>query len=112
VLDAPTIVRCQRSLESVTIADEILALVVDLANATRNRDDVILGASPRVGLDLLHLGRARAVLRGRDHVLPDDVKVLFPHVVNHRIHLTPRAELAGVTCAQVIDETLAATKLV
>ena len=90
---------------------DILDILVRLANRTREHEGVVLGASPRVGVDLLHLSRARALLRGRDHVLPDDVKVLFPHALNHRLLLSPQAEIGGLTSDEVIRETLEATRL-
>ena len=64
------------------------------------------------GVDLLYLCRAYALIDGRDHVIPDDVKTLFFHAANHRILLSPRAELSGVTSRQIIDDALATTNLV
>lgn len=80
-----SVLAAQAEAAKVRVSDEILELVVRLANATREHDGVVLGASPRVGVDLLHLGRALALGRGRDYVVPDDLKELFPHVVNHRL---------------------------
>ncbi|MCC6910284.1 MAG: MoxR family ATPase [Phycisphaerales bacterium] len=102
----------QQIASHVTISDEILSLIVRLCAATREHRHVVLGASPRLGLDLLHLSRARALLGGRDHVLPDDVKALAVHVANHRIMLTPQAEVSGITARQVIDEAIQSTILV
>jgi MoxR-like ATPase len=68
---------------------------------------VALGASPRAALALLHAGRARALLHGRDFVLPDDIKALAPHVVAHRLLLIAEAEMEGIGAASVITEALA-----
>jgi len=110
--DADALVTAQAQLPDVRAADEILSVIVDLVRATRTHPALAMGAGPRLGIDLLHLARARAVLHGRDHVLPDDIKALFAPAANHRLVLTPRAELSGITTMTVIHETLAATRLV
>ena len=66
-----------------------------------------LGASPRAALALLHASRARALLHGRDYVLPDDVKTLAPQVLPHRLMLIAEAEMEGVSPGSVIAEALA-----
>ncbi|MGH3445284.1 MAG: AAA family ATPase, partial [Nocardioidaceae bacterium] len=73
VLDGPTLLACQAAVERVTVADEVVGYIVDLVRATRESPRVQVGASPRGSLALLKLGRARAALRGRDFVVPDDV---------------------------------------
>ncbi|MBL1217771.1 MAG: MoxR family ATPase [Planctomycetes bacterium] len=102
----------QRAVEGIVISDEILALIVRLCAKTRTYPEVVLGGSPRLGLDLLHLSRARALQHGRTHVLPDDIKALAQHVANHRIMLTPQAEVAGMTAEQIINDAITSTILV
>jgi MoxR-like ATPase len=68
---------------------------------------VRLGASPRAGLALLRAVRARAAAAGRSYAVPDDVKALAAPVLAHRLLLTPEAELAGRTGAEVVREVLA-----
>ena len=80
--------------------------IVSLMNATRNHDSVYLGASPRGSLALQRLGQARAVLDGRDFVLPDDVKVLAYPALGHRIILNAQARVKGATVQQVLAEAL------
>ena len=71
---------------------------------SREMYGINFGGGPRASLALLHLSRARAAIEGRDYVQPDDVKrILFP-VLNHRLILTPEAELENVTSAQLIAE--------
>ncbi len=106
------LIGAQQAVQHITISDEILALIVRLCGSTRTSKHVILGASPRMGLDLLHLSRAHALQHGRAHVLPDDIKSLIHHVANHRILLTPQAEIAGVTPEQILNETIQSTILV
>ncbi len=81
--------------------------VVALLARTRTDPRVELGASPRAGLMLLRAAKARALLQGRDHALPDDVQHLAASVLSHRLVLTPEA--LDVTGAQVVGDTVAAT---
>jgi MoxR-like ATPase len=111
VWDPETVLTLAAEAERVTVSDRILEHLVDLAQRTRDHEGVALGASPRVGVDVLHMARARALLDGRDHVLPDDVKALFPHAVNHRLLLTPQAEIGGLTPSEVIRNAIDETRL-
>ncbi len=97
---------------SVVVSDEIINLISRLVRVTRELDGVAYGASPRVGVDLLFLSRARAALNGRFQVIPDDIKALFQHAVNHRMILTPQAEIGGLTINRVIADALKASRLV
>jgi MoxR-like ATPase len=79
---------------------------VRVVQRTREHPDVALGASPRASLGLLHAGQARAAMSGRDYVLPDDIKDVARHVLNHRVVLRPNAELRGLTPRDVVDQVL------
>ena len=85
VTSAAEIVELQDSLASVRIDSAIVEYILDLVEATRGSDDLHLGVSPRGALALTHASQAAAVLAGRDYVIPDDVKDLFPPVCGHRI---------------------------
>src|SRR5690242_7564152 len=80
--------------------------VVALSRATRADPRVELGASPRAGLMLLRAAKARALIQGRDHALPDDVQALAQPVLAHRIMLVPEA--AGVQRAEIVADAIAA----
>ncbi|MBI2913619.1 MAG: AAA family ATPase, partial [Chloroflexi bacterium] len=80
--------------------------IVGITEATRSHDTVYLGASPRGSLALQRLGQARALLDGRDFVLPDDVKSLAYPALGHRIILNAQARVKGLTAAQVVAECL------
>ena len=95
--------------ERVHVAPTLMDWIVRLVQATRTHPAVRLGASPRASLALLRCAKARAFIHGRDMVLPDDVKELVRHVLNHRILLTPEAELDQTRVEDVIAECLAAT---
>jgi MoxR-like ATPase len=80
--------------------------ILGLTQYTRQHRRVYLGASPRAGLALLRASKALALVRGRDFVLPDDVKMLTPMVLPHRIIMTPEAELDGAHADAVVAEAL------
>jgi MoxR-like ATPase len=75
---------------------------VDLIRATRESADLETGASPRAGAMLALASRARAVLDGRDYVIPDDVKALALPALRHKVVLSPAAEIEGRRVEQVI----------
>src|SRR4051794_3623869 len=81
--------------------------VVALLRRTRADERVELGASPRAGLMLLRAAKARALVQGRDHALPDDVQALAPSVLAHRLMLVPEA--AGIERATIVTDAVSAT---
>jgi MoxR-like ATPase len=109
VLSPELIESAAEAAEQVHVAPTLLDWIVRLVQATRNHASVRLGASPRASLALLRCAKARAFIHGRDMVLPDDVKELTHHVLNHRILLSPEAELDQVRVEEVIAECMAAT---
>jgi MoxR-like ATPase len=108
VVNPDDLVHMQRLAERVHVEEDIFDYVLGLAHFTRKHRRVYLGASPRAALNLLHAAKARALLKGRDFVLPDDVKMLAPVVLAHRILMTPEAELEGAHAAGVVGEATAA----
>src|SRR5690606_13104494 len=92
----------QAAVRSVYIDRQIKRYIVDIVSATRNHDDVYLGASPRGSLALYRASQARAALAGRDHVLPDDVKALAIPTLAHRIIIGPSARIKDITAENVI----------
>jgi len=101
----------QREVRERLIRDELLAYVARLVRATRSHLRVEVGASPRAGLMLLTAAKARAALRDRGHVLPDDVNGMTKPVLRQRIVLKPGAEVDGVTTDHVLDDILARTEV-
>jgi MoxR-like ATPase len=106
VLDAGTLMDMQASLEQVTVEDSVGRYLVALTGATREHSAVMVGASPRGSLALLLLSRARAVLAGRDYVVPEDVKGVAVPALAHRITLRPEMWLRNATPAFVVTEVL------
>jgi MoxR-like ATPase len=85
--------------------------IVALAEATRSHPDLQLGVSPRGSLALLKGAQALAAIRGRDYVLPDDIKTLVPLTLAHRLILKPEAELRGHTAQTILENVLEKTPL-
>jgi MoxR-like ATPase len=106
VLEPQTILRVQQLADAVHVSDELLDYVLGLAQFTRTHRRVTLGASPRASLQLVNAAKARALVAGRDFVLPDDVKHLAPYVLAHRVMMSPDAEMEGVAAETVVKEAL------
>ena len=106
VLVPEEILRMQALVQTVHVEEEVLQYVVRLARYTREHARVFLGASPRASLALLQAARASALLGGRAHVLPDDVKRMAVPVMTHRLVLTPEAEMEGVQAETIIRQAL------
>jgi MoxR-like ATPase len=106
VLEPATILRLQELSDAVHVEDDIFDYVIALTQYTRTHRRVALGASPRAALQLVHAAKARALLGGRDFVLPDDVKHLAPHVLAHRVMLSADAELEGLGPETIVREAL------
>jgi MoxR-like ATPase len=106
VVDAQGLLAMQESVEQVTVHDDVLQYVVSLATATRQHPQVAVGASPRAELDLVQLARARALLLGRDYVIPEDVKSLAVPTMAHRISLRPEMWVRRVQAGDVLEELL------
>jgi MoxR-like ATPase len=83
--------------------------VVDLVRSTRTDQRLYLGASPRAGIALLRLSKARALSDGRDYVLPDDVQALASAVLAHRLILGPEARANGTAPQQLVREAVERT---
>ena len=106
VVDADQLLAMQDAVEQVTVHDDVLHYVVSLASATRSHPQVVVGASPRAELDLVQLSRARALLSGRDYVLPEDVKALAVPAFGHRITLRPEMWVRSMHGTDVVEQLL------
>ncbi|MFC1465324.1 MAG: AAA family ATPase [Candidatus Brachytrichaceae bacterium NZ_4S206] len=109
ITDATELVEMQELLKSVYCDRLVKQYIVQLVDATRAHPDVYLGASPRGAWTLFRTAQARAAVRGRDYVIPDDVKALAAATLGHRIIISPAARIKGVTSADILDELLRVT---
>ncbi|MAN93871.1 MAG: MoxR family ATPase [SAR202 cluster bacterium] len=96
----------QDAAKNVYVDSAVREYIVTLIDATRNHEDVSLGASPRASLGMFRAARGLAIMRDRDYVIPDDVKELAHAVLAHRLILSPSARMRGLQTAQVIDGLL------
>ena len=106
IVDAGQLLEMQEAVEQVSVHDDVLRYVVTVAAATRSHPQVVVGASPRAELDLVQLARARALLSGRDFVLPEDVKALAVPAFGHRITLRPEMWVRSLHGTDVVDQLL------
>ena len=94
---------------SIFVEESLNRYVVAVLRHTRSSPRLALGASPRAGIALLRVAKARALAEGREFVLPDDVKALAVPVLAHRVILAPEARSAGLTPAEVVQEAVDGT---
>jgi len=106
VISVESLVEAQDATKSVHVAPVVREYIVSLVEATRNHDDVFLGASPRGSLALFNSSRAWAGVRGRDFVTPDDVKLLAEPTLAHRIIVNPAARMRGIDSRQIVRDLL------
>jgi MoxR-like ATPase len=104
VVDPVTVVEMQRGVRTVRVEASVRQYVVKVARATREHNEIELGVSPRGTMALYHTSQALAALRGRDFVLPDDVKFLAPYVLTHRILISSQTRLRGRRPEQIVAE--------
>ena len=100
------LVSMQNEVENTYIKDSVVKYIVDLITATRNNEDILRGASPRATLAVTAMAKAVAQLRGRDYVLPGDVREVFIWTIAHRLILSPKAEGQGKTSEQILTEII------
>ena len=100
------IVEAREVATDVYVSDGVKEYVLDLVAATRESPDVEHGGSPRASLAFLNTTKARAAVRGREYVIPDDVKALAKSVLIHRLVLSTDATLSDVTASEVVEEIL------
>jgi len=96
-LDTADLLALRAAVRRVRVADEVRAYVVGLVRATRDDAALAMGASPRAAVALFRAAQARALVQGRDFVIPEDVKELALPVLRHRVLVTPDAEVDGTT---------------
>ena len=111
VVDGHELISLQKQIWDVNVDGTLQDYIVALAEATRNHPDLALGVSPRGSLALLKTAQALAAIRGRDYVIPDDIKTLAPLTLSHRLILKPEAELRGRTAHTVLADVLEKTPL-
>ena len=109
VMTPERLLELQRARREIHVSDALRQYVTDVVRATRSHPAVHYGASPRGALALVRAGQALAGLRGRDHVLPDDVKQLAAHVLSHRLIVKDVERLRGVEASGILQQIVEST---
>jgi MoxR-like ATPase len=93
-------------VQSIIIEPKLIEFIARIVHETRNNQALYLGASPRASLAIARSAKANAAIRGRDFVTPEDIVEMAPHVLRHRIILTPEKEMEGITADDLIGNIL------
>src|SRR5438876_2100869 len=109
VADARDAVALSEEAKAVYVEESLSRCVVALLRQTRGDTRLYLGASPRAGIALLRVAKARALADGRDYLVPDDVKAIAVSVLSHRLILGPEARSAGLGGEAIVAEALEKT---
>ncbi|MEE2686146.1 MAG: MoxR family ATPase [Planctomycetota bacterium] len=104
VISAQEVVACQKAVREVHVDEKVQQYILQIVQDTRDHEDISLGGSPRASIALMRSAQAMAALRGRDFVLPDDIKTVVKPILGHRLILKPESRLRRVTAAEIIDE--------
>ena len=94
------------SIKKIFVSEPVKKYIVDLVSQTRHNDDLYLGASPRGSIALFRTGQALAFLRGRNFVLPDDIKHMATYVLSHRVIVSPASRLRELSSSKIIEEII------
>jgi len=106
VVEAEEVLEMQAAVRRVHVAEAVRSYIVGVARATRDDPAVELGASPRATLALYRTAQALAAIRGRDYVIPDDVKYLAPYVLTHRLILSTQTRLRGRSGEEIVRDVV------
>ncbi|MBK8984895.1 MAG: MoxR family ATPase [Chloroflexi bacterium] len=107
MVEPEEILAMQTAVRQIRVETSVRHYIVNVCRATRDHDDIELGASPRATMALYRACQALAAVNGRGFVIPDDVKQMAPHVLTHRLIVNPQTRLRGRSPEQVIAEVVA-----
>lgn len=96
----------QQQIREVVVEDKLLHYISAIIQATRLNSSLFMGASPRASLAVLNCAKTVAAMGNRDFVTPDDIRYITPHILRHRVILTPEREMEGITTDEVIQDIL------
>jgi len=103
VLSGSEIAMYRETIRQIIVEPKLLEFIAKIVIETRNNPSLFLGASPRASLAIVKASKAFAAMRGRDFITPEDIIEVAPHVLRHRIILTPEKEMEGITADELID---------
>ena len=106
VVNDEELTRIQHQIRSVYISEAVLEYIVNLIEFTRKSKMLMLPAGPRGSRALYRAGKVRAAMKDRDYVTPDDIKILAPYILCHRLALSSEARLNGRSASEVVSQAL------
>jgi MoxR-like ATPase len=106
VVSPETVLQMQDEVRTVLVEDTVRNYIVNVCRATRAHEDIELGASPRATMALYRTCQARAAIEGRGFVIPDDVKIMAPYVLTHRLIVNPQTRLRGRQPGDVVSDVV------
>ena len=106
ILSATEIETYRNTIMQINVETKLLEFIAKIVNETRNNPSLYLGASPRASLNILKSAKAFGAIRGRDFITPEDIIEVTPHVLRHRIILSPEKEMESVTADELIEKII------
>ena len=106
VLSAADIEAYRSTIMQINVETKLLEFIAKIVNETRNNPSLYLGASPRASLNILKAAKSMGAIKGRDFITPEDIIEVAPHVMRHRIILSPEKEMEGITADELIEKII------
>lgn len=106
IFKAAEIAEFQSIIQNVLIEPKLIQYIANIVNSTRNNPFLFLGASPRASISILNAAKSLAAIRGRDFVIPEDIKFVTVPALKHRIVVSPEKEMEGTTADQIIQQII------
>jgi MoxR-like ATPase len=106
ILTAADIEAYRNTIMQINVEKKLLEFIAKIVNETRNNPSLYLGASPRASLNILKAAKSMGAIKGRDFITPEDIIEVAPHVLRHRIILSPEKEMEGITADELIEKMI------
>ena len=106
IADRNGLAEIRSEVDGTYVDTKIMDYTIRLSAATRTHESVLQGASPRASLAVISMAKAAAWVQGRDYVIPNDIKLIYPATVTHRLILTAEAKASGVTAQAIVSDVL------
>ena len=106
ILNASEVAKYREVVQNINIDAKLIEYIATIVHETRSNSSLYLGASTRASLAILKSAKATAALSGRDFVIPEDIQKMAPHILRHRIMLTPEKEMEGISTDELIENIL------
>ncbi len=111
IMTTAQVAQYRETVLQLVVEPRLLEFIARVVNETRNNPSLYLGASPRASLAIVRAAKAFAAIRGRDFVTPEDIIEVIPHVLRHRIILTPEKEMEGMTPDDLVQKIIKSVEI-